>query len=394
MARRSLSTLPLGRLAGIPIGVQPAWVLIVALITWNLGHSYFPEQDAALSEAAAYVLGFVSALGLFAGILLHELGHAVVARRRGLVVDEIDLWLLGGVARMHGEPRTPRDELAYALAGPAVTAAILAVMGALSVALGTAGPDWIAALIAYQVLVSAAILIFNLIPAFPLDGGRVLRALLWGQFGDQRRATHAAAAIGRTFGYLLVGLGLFSFAGGAGVGGLWILLIGGFIVMAASGEEQGELTQHALANLTVADLMSSPASTLASDLTIAEAIHQGFTQHLYSSFPVVDAGGRALGLVSLRDIRATPPAARGSLRVAGVMINDPRLLVDPALPITELLLLPEFARHGRVVAVDDRDGRPVGLLSVTDIHRRLQISDLEVVPDHASAGSLAPAVQR
>ena len=137
------STLRIGRLAGIPIGIRPLWLLVVALITYSLGHDYYGVDDPALSSPAAYGLGLLSAVALFAGIVLHELGHAIVARRRGAQVDEIDLWLLGGVARINGEPRRSRDELAFAFAGPAVTAVLLAAAGALRLGLGGGAAEWL-----------------------------------------------------------------------------------------------------------------------------------------------------------------------------------------------------------------------------------------------------------
>jgi Zn-dependent protease len=174
--------------------------------------------------------------GIFAGILLHELGHAVIARRHGVEIEEIDLWLLGGVARMAGEPRAAGDELRFALAGPAVTAALLAGFGTLRLLIGGA-PAALRAFVDYQVYVSAAILVFNLLPAFPLDGGRVVRALLWRRLGDHEQATALAAISGRVFGFVLVALGIASFASGA-VGGLWLALVGGFIIVAAAAEAQ------------------------------------------------------------------------------------------------------------------------------------------------------------
>jgi Zn-dependent protease len=197
----SMRSIRVGRLAGIPIGFQPLWLLIVLLIAWSLGTAYYPDTDPGIAPAAAYALGLLSALLLFASILLHELGHSVVARRHGVEIEEIDLWLLGGVARMKGYPRTAGDELRFALAGPAVTLAIALAFGVLAVALPASTPDALRAVVDYQLFINAAILVFNLLPAFPLDGGRVARALIWMRNGDLQRATGAAAAIGRGFGY-------------------------------------------------------------------------------------------------------------------------------------------------------------------------------------------------
>ncbi len=190
----NLRSIRVGRLAGIPIGIQPLWLAIVAFITWSLGAVYYPDQAPGIAAPLAYALGLLSALLLFASILLHELGHAVVARRHGVEIEEIDLWLLGGVARMSGSPKRAGDELRFALAGPGVTLAIVAVFGAIALALPASAPAALEAIVVYQVIVNATILVFNLLPAFPLDGGRALRALLWGRSGDLVRATKTAAA--------------------------------------------------------------------------------------------------------------------------------------------------------------------------------------------------------
>src|ERR1035438_9612392 len=194
----------IGRIAGIPVGVSPLWLVIVALITWSLGASYFPEEIHGIGAFASYSLGLASALLLFASILAHEFGHALVARRRGIEVEEIDLWLLGGVSRMRGEAHAPGDELRFALAGPAVTAVIAACFGVAALLLPASTPATIKVLIEYQVLINGVIFVFNLMPAFPLDGGRVLRALLWRRSGDMLRSTAPAASVGRGFGYLLI----------------------------------------------------------------------------------------------------------------------------------------------------------------------------------------------
>lgn len=368
------TTVHLGHLAGIPIGVQPLWLAIVALLTYSLGHDYFPQQDAGLSSGAAYALGLISALGLFAGILLHELGHAIVARRRGVAVDEIDLWLLGGVSRMHGEPEAPGDELRYAAAGPAVTAAILVVLAPLRLGLGGVLPDWARALLDYQLYVTAAILAFNLLPAFPLDGGRILRSVLWQRSGDRDRATGQAAAIGRFFGWALVALGALSFASGQ-IGGLWFALVGGFIIIASAAEAQGTRTQHALAGVTAGELMTPHPVTLSADLTVQDAIVVGFTRHLFTAFPVVDDAGRAVGLLSIDAVRAVPVAARGHERVGAAMTPDPALVAHADVLVADLMRRPAFGSMGRAVIVDD-ERRPVGLLSVTDVQRRLRADAL------------------
>jgi Zn-dependent protease len=225
----------IGSIAGIPVGVSPLWLVIVALITWSLGASYYPEQAPGISSLACYGLGLASALLLFASILAHEFGHALSARRHGIEVQEIDLWLLGGVSRLRGEAHRPQDELRFALAGPAVTAVLGACFGLAALLLPASTPAAVSALIDYEALINAVILVFNLIPGFPLDGGRVLRSLLWLRSGDRVGATDKAASVGRAFGYLLILLGVVEFLAGAPEG-LWLALIGLFIVSAGRAE--------------------------------------------------------------------------------------------------------------------------------------------------------------
>ncbi|MGP8240835.1 MAG: site-2 protease family protein, partial [Solirubrobacteraceae bacterium] len=222
----------IARIAGIPVGVSPWWLVIVALFTWVLGGSYFPEVVPGIGQGLSYALGLASVLLLFASILAHEFGHAIVARRRGIEIEEIDLWLLGGVSRMRGEAHNPRDELRYALAGPAVTAVVAACFGAIALLLPSSTPAAVRALVEYQAFVNVAILVLNMLPAFPLDGGRVLRSLLWRHSGNVGRSTETAASVGRGFGYVMIALGGLELLSGAPEG-LWIALIGFFIVIAA-----------------------------------------------------------------------------------------------------------------------------------------------------------------
>jgi Zn-dependent protease/CBS domain-containing protein len=368
------STFRVGRLLGVPIGIHPLWLVVVGLITWGLGSTYFPDADPGLSETAAYALGLLGALGLFAGIVLHELAHAVVARRHGIEVEEIDLWLLGGVARLQGEAREPGDELRFAAAGPAVTAAIAGLLGIVRVTAGEQLPSWGLALVDYELYVNLAILGFNLLPAFPLDGGRIARSLMWRHHGDRDRATAIAARVGRAFGWGLVGLGVLAFFAGS-VSGLWFALIGWFLIVASGAEAQASRVAHALGGRTAADLMSAPAVSLPATLTVAEAVETGFAHHLFSAFPVIDGEGRAIGIVTMGDVRALPGPQRAVTVLGALAHRDPELLIEPSHSASALVADPAFRRLGRAVVVDPA-GHPAGLVSVTDIDRRLRAEGL------------------
>ena len=368
----SLRSIRVGRLAGIPIGVQPLWLVIVALITVSLGAAYYPDEAPGIAPAAAYGLGLLSALLLFASILLHELGHAVVARRHGVEIEEIDLWLLGGVARMSGYPERATDELRFALAGPAVTLVIALVFGVIALALPAGAPDWLAALVAYQAIVNAIILVFNLIPAFPLDGGRVARALLWWRRGDISSATETAAKIGRGLGFGMIGFGVLTFFAGA-FGGLWLALIGLFVIAAAKAEEQGLRIRVALSGRSAGRLMSFPAITLPAEMTVSEALAEHFVAERLTAFPVL-RDGRLIGLLDLETVKQLPTEDRDTTPVGELAFYDESLVVPEEQDVAELLERPAFTRIGRAV-VRTADGR-LGLLSITDVQRVLRALDL------------------
>jgi Zn-dependent protease len=382
-----MRSIRLGRLAGIPIGVQPLWLVIVALITVTLGAAYYPDEAPGIAPAAAYMLGLASALLLFGSILLHELGHAVVARRHGVEIEEIDLWLLGGVARMSGYPRQALDELRFAIAGPAVTLLIAALFGAIALALPGSALRWLQALVAYQATINAAILVFNLLPAFPLDGGRVARALLWWRRGDISSATETAAAIGRGFGYGMIGLGVLAFAGG-GFGGLWIALIGLFVIGAAKAEENGLRVRLALSGRSAGRLMSCPAVTIPAATSVEEAVRAYFLTAKHPAFPVVE-NGRVVGLVDTGAIERVPVRERATTSVGEIADTDPSLVICEDEDVADMLERPAFLRIGRA-AVVTADGR-IGLLSITDVNRVLQALELASGPTLPASPEQPPA---
>jgi Zn-dependent protease/CBS domain-containing protein len=361
------------RIAGIPVGISPLWLVIVALMTWSLGAGYYPTEIDGIAPAAAYGLGLLSVLLLFASILAHEFGHAIVARRRGVEIEEIDLWLLGGVARMSGRPHTAGDELRFALAGPAVTAAVSCVFGTIALVLPASTPAGVRAVVDYQAEVNLLILGFNLVPAFPLDGGRVARALMWLRTGDIGKATDWAAGFGLAFGYLLIAAGALFWLDGA-PGGLWFAVIGFFLVVAARSERVQEHVLENLAGVRAQDLMSTPAVTIPAGTTLEEA-QPYFARYRYTAFPVADETGRAIGLLRIDELEQTPYPRWHLTTVETVADRDRGLVVDEMEDVTHVLEGPGFQRVGRA-AVVDRDGRAVGLLSMTDVERAVRTTQL------------------
>ena len=361
----------IARIAGIPVGVSPWWLLIVALLTWVLGAEYFPQEVPGVSPLAAYALGLASVLLLFASILAHELGHALVARAHGIAVEEIDLWLLGGVAKMSGEAKDPGVELRYALAGPAVSAVVTACFALLDVLLPAQSTATGMALIRYELLINGLILGFNLIPAFPLDGGRVLRALLWSRTGRIERATELAASVGRLCGYALIALGVLALFSAYALDGIWFALIGYFIVTAARQEMLGVEVRTAFGGVSAGEIMSRPAIVIPAGEDAQHALRDYFSRFRYSSFPVVDESDRVLGLLTMQRLESLPARALEEMKLTELIDRDPALLTGPETDVTALLSRPAFRRVGRAVVVDERSA-PLGLVSVTDIERALR----------------------
>jgi Zn-dependent protease/predicted transcriptional regulator len=378
----------IARIAGIPVGVSPWWLVIVALFTWVLGASYFPEVVHGISPAASYALGLASVLLLFVSILAHEFGHALVARKYGIEIEEIDLWLLGGVSRMRGEAHEPEDELRYAIAGPAVTAVIAACFGIAAALLPSSTPATVRALVEYQAFVNVAILVLNLLPAFPLDGGRVLRSLMWRRSGQMGPATERAASIGRGFGYVMIALGGLELLSGAPEG-LWLALIGVFIVIAAGQQAMGAQVQAALSGVHARELMSAPVVSIPERTCATQALTDWFVPHRYTAFPVVDDDGRAIGLVSLPQIERLTRQQRATQWVGEIAERDPSLRVSGEEDVVRLLERPAFIRVGRAVVIDE-DGRPIGLVSITDVQRTLRAGQLADAGRDRSGGR-APA---
>ena len=374
--------LKIGRLAGVPISIHPLWLVIVALITWSLGSTYYPDQVSGIAPLAAYGLGLVSALLLFASILLHELGHAVVARRYGVEIDGIELWLLGGVAKMKGAAHQASEELRFALAGPAVTFVIASVFWLATAAMPASTPDAVTALLAYQALINTAILVFNMLPAFPLDGGRVLRGILWQRTGDFEWATARAARVGRGFGYGMVGLGVLGvFAGAPGL--LWLGLIGLFLIFAGKAEESNVALQATFKGLGLRRVMAVPAATLEADTLVADALRDSFARLGYHAFPVVE-GGVPVGLLDIDQVEALPATERATTRVGDLADRDSSVFVDDDVTVDQLLANPAFRRHGRAV-VRGHDGE-IGMLSATAIPRAVRAR--RMLDEHEPAGPI------
>jgi Zn-dependent protease/CBS domain-containing protein len=354
------STFRLGRVAGIELGANWSLLLVAALVVWSLAGGVFPETDPGLGDGTYLAMAVVAAVLFFASILLHELGHALQAHRDGVAIDGITLWVFGGVARLRGEPPSAGAELRIAVAGPAVSLLLGVVFVAAALVLPLpAEVDGVAFWVGQTNLF---LLAFNLLPAFPLDGGRVLRALLWMRRRDFVSATRTAAAIGRGFGQLMIAGGLLMVIFVAAFGGVWLAFIGWFVLSAAEAEEQSAHLRDALDGLVVADAMVRHPVTVEADASVQTCMDEAFLPTRHTAFPVLDRG-RPLGLVSFRDALGLPRESWPIVRVRE--LARPSECLDPDTPVTTAL--PGLAANPLGRALVCRDGRLLGLLSLTDV---------------------------
>jgi PDZ domain-containing secreted protein/Zn-dependent protease/CBS domain-containing protein len=368
---------PILRVRGIPIGAHWTWLLVFAIVVWSLGTVLFPATYPGLDGATYLGMAVAAALLFFASVLAHELGHAFRALDEGQHIEGITLWLFGGVARLRGTPHSPGAEFRVAAAGPVISA-LLAVLFAGAALAGDrlGGPDAVQGVVDYLARINLILLAFNLVPALPLDGGRILRAWLWRRQRSFIAATRSAARAGRAFGMVLVAVGLLELFTNAinGLGGVWFVFLGWFLIQAAQAEAIMAEQQQALGGRRVRDLMTPDPVTVPPDLTVAELIELAARDRRFSTYPVVE-GGRLAGVVPLRAAATVPFEERGRRRVRDIMV--PAREVPTVTPDQEVVdALPAFGDRGTRVMVITEDGRLVGVLSASDVARALEIEQL------------------
>ena len=365
-------SLRVARLFGIPVFVHFSWLLVFALIAWTLATGYFPkearaaDQSPELGVAAYWVRGVAASLLFFASILLHELGHSLVAIRSGIVIESITLFIFGGVARLASEPRDGRTEFRIAAAGPIVSVLLAGVFAAIA---GT--PIFGAATRAiarYLAMVNVLVALFNLVPAFPLDGGRLLRGLLWRPLG-KLKATRMAAGAGTFFAYFLILSGAVNLLRGQAVTGLWHVMLGWFLKEAAASAYRQVRFDDALEGLVVSDVMIRDVETMPADLPLAEAVREHFGRTGFGAYPVV-RGDAVVGLLCLRDALRTPPDERATTSVQAAMmpLSDDNV-AQPEEAVTDAVARMGTSSAGRMLVMDG--DRLVGLVTLRAVLRRL-----------------------
>jgi Zn-dependent protease/CBS domain-containing protein len=363
---------PLGRIAGIKVTADWSVLVIAALVAWGVAGAAVPGDARGTPVWVSWIVGATVAVLLIASLVAHEFGHALVARRRGMTVEGIRLWLFGGVAQMNGDWMTARTEVLVAAIGPLVTFAISAVaVAATWLLVVTGAPPLLVVVAEWVAAVNILVLVFNLIPAFPLDGGRIVRGFIWMRTKNKTSATVAAARAGRVFAVVLVGLGVLDLFFLDPVGGLWLILIGWFLDSAARGEAHGELARHALEGVLVGDVMSKDPVIVPSWITVELLVDQYVMGHQFTSFPTHSIDGRVDGLVTMRGIKQLRPQQRGDRRAIDIAIPVEQVpIARRDEPITHLLQRMGTASDGRAFVYDS--DRLVGVVSPSDIARLLQ----------------------
>jgi Zn-dependent protease len=374
--------LTLLRLHGIRIGVDYSWFLVLFLVIIWLSGYYRDVLGASDSDSQPYLLAVASALAFFGSILLHELGHAVVAIRHGIPISDITLWLFGGIARMTRDTDSPGTEFKVAAAGPLVTLVIALVCTAVGIAAAGADQFWKAvlvdanadisgalALVSWLASINALVLFFNLIPAFPLDGGRIARAIAWRITGDRNRATRFAATLGRGFSYLFIAVGLLMLLAGDVIGGIWLALVGFILGQSARGYAVQSEVSSRIEGIRVSDVMDSEPVAIPEDASVERALDEYFLRYRWPWFPVVDSADHFRGLI-VREVADSAPEAS---RVADVFEVDSSgtLRVRDDAPLESLLGNDALRRLGGLAAVD-ADGRLRGVITADQVGRALR----------------------
>jgi Zn-dependent protease/CBS domain-containing protein len=376
-------SIQLARLFGIRIGASPSWFFVLFIMIYGLSN-YFRDVLVSSSSSTAYAVAVLGAVLFFVSLVMHELGHALVARRNGIGIAGIDLWFFGGIAKLSRDSRTPGEEFRVAAAGPAVTAAlVLLSLAAATLASRTRGfLDSAAltqtattpalALLGWLATVNLFLLVFNLVPAFPLDGGRIARAIAWRVTGDRNRGTLLSARLGQGFSYLLIGFGIYLLLRGDAFNGLWFIVLGWFLGQGARGAVASSRFSERLDGLTAGDLMDTQPVSIPADVPVLRAQDEWFLRYRWPWFPVVDAHGRFLGLV--REERLERAMASGQPALAVGELLDPgaedELRVQDDTPVESLLGADGLRTHGALMVVDGEQ-RLRGVVTAEQVRRAL-----------------------
>jgi len=372
---------------GIRVAVDWSWFLVLFLVIFWLSQVYADVLGESSASSTPFVLALITAFGFFGSIVLHELGHAVAAMRNGIGISSIQLWIFGGVAQMDRESDSPATEFKVAIAGPLVTLAIVVVLTAAGLLVGgwsdfekailverDAGISGLTAMVGWLASINALVLVFNLLPAFPMDGGRIVRAISWWRSGDRTAATRTAANLGRVFAYLFIGVGLLLVFEGQVFSGIWLALIGMVINGSARAAAAQTRISGRIEGMSVADVMDRDPVAIPDQLSVEQALDEYFLRYRWSWFPVVDAAHRFRGLVIRDSADQVPETSRATALISELVESDSddgTFQVRDDAPLDTLLANRTMRRFGAVMAVD-AEGRLSGVITAEQVGRALR----------------------
>lgn len=375
----------IGSIAGIDVRIDYSWFVIFFLILWTLTRNVFPSAHPDEAAATYILMGAAGTLLFFASLLAHELSHSLVARSLDIPVHSITLFMFGGIARTTSEFESPGDEFRIAAAGPASSLAIAALFWLISWLSAHFGLSVVVTGVAsWLALINVVLAVFNLFPGFPLDGGRLFRAVVWKRTGDVRRATRTATTGGKIFGYLLMVLGFMNLFSGSGVGGIWLIFLGWFVRMAAESSYVQHVLHRSMEGVLARDLMTADPQTVEPGATLQEFLEQHVIEGRHHSYPVAE-GATAVGLITLDRVRAVPKEERARRTVREAMMPiSPTLAVTPVASMGEAMRKLNESPMGRILVMDA--DRLRGIISQGDVARWLERQRLgeEVRPSRLS----------
>ncbi|MEM8800951.1 MAG: site-2 protease family protein [Pseudomonadota bacterium] len=357
----------------IEINLASSWFLIAALITWSLADQVFPQQIPGLSTLQYVTLGFVAMLLFFVSLLLHELAHALIAKSFGLKVPRITLFLFGGVAELGDEPDTAGHEFWIAIAGPAMSLALASAFWVSSgiVLLISADLSKLHTVLTYLATINLVLAVFNMLPAFPLDGGRVLRAAIWSRTGDILKATKTSTKFGEYLGFGLIALGLLALFQGVSLGGAWQIMIGLFIVVAAKSSLENLRTKTLLGNQRVADVMSANTVTAGPDLSLTDLVNRIMLPHRVSFVPVIE-DGVLLGQIDTKVLSMIDRENWSNTQIGDVFVGlETTRVISPRDNAADILKQMTETGERKLIVAEGR--RLVGVVTLSDLMRLLHL---------------------
>lgn len=369
------SAIKVGKIINIAIEIDISWVIIFALIALTLSEGYFPSIDPKISILSRWLMGIIASILLFASILIHELSHSYIAQKNNIIIKKITLFIFGGVAQLTREPDSAKVELKIAVAGPIssiILAAIFFIISSVFAPHGVYSNKIVFELFRYLFLINIILAAFNLVPAFPLDGGRIFRAFIWMLTNNMEKSTRIASYMGQIFAFLLMLWGIMQIFSGRLLGGLWLIFIGWFLNNAAITSWQQVVLQHTIIGNEVKDLMTQDVIKIKPDAKIDDLIENYFLHYKHIAMPVVNEGNDALGIITLHAAKAVPGDKRNVTYVKDVMTPiDRHFYISPETKVIDALNKMQAEEAGRLLVLEGK--KLAGILSKSDILKFIQI---------------------